>query len=306
MRIHYKRCSLCGCSDVAVYCECRDYVVTGETFAVYRCPVCLLEFTQSPPDESESGRYYSSENYIPHSDSVRSLTGRIYYIIRQIMLRRKRRLVKRETGKSGGALLDYGSGTGHFAAAMKKAGWNVTGLELNDKAREYSTKSLGIKAIRPDEINRLPSGSFDCITFWHVLEHLSDIKGIMAEVKRLLRPGGVGLIALPNNMSYDSMYYRNYWAAYDVPRHLWHFNPVSFTNFAARSGFEVKSMNRLPFDVFYISVLSGKYRGSRIAFFTGIIKGFVFFFLSLFDIARSSSIVYVVRNIEFSGNKNQE
>jgi len=298
MGITYNKCPVCHCSNIEPYLECRDYLVSGESFTIYRCAGCRLEFTQNHPDEKESGRFYQSVNYIPHSDTVKSFTGKTYYTVRKFMLSRKKNLVLRNTGKSTGSLLDFGSGTGHFAAAMKKAGWDITGIELNKEAREYSAKNFGIKVIGPEEIKKLPSGSFDCITLWHVLEHLHNPYESLTEIKRLLKHDGVLLVALPNNMSFDSIHYRSHWAAYDVPRHLWHFNPVSLSCQAALAGFEIFSMKRLPFDVFYISILSEKYRGSRIPVLKGIIKGSVFFLLSLFDLARSSSIVYLLKHFQ--------
>ncbi|MGQ9619505.1 MAG: methyltransferase domain-containing protein [Bacteroidales bacterium] len=300
MKVYYNQCPVCGNNDISFFMECRDHLLTGESFPIYHCPECFLNFTQAHPDENEENIYYESQKYIPHSDSDKSFTGKLYYAIRRIMLRRKKSLVLAQTKKRIGSLLDFGSGTGHFAATMKKSGWNVTGIELNEKARKYSSDNFGITAISPHNIASLPSGYFDCITFWHVLEHLQNLSETTFEIKRLLKPDGVVLIALPNNTSSDSNYYRNFWAAYDVPRHLWHFNPVSFISFAARSGFEVKLMKGLPFDVFYISILSEKYRGSRIAFLSGLIKGIIFYILSLFDFRLSSSIVYIIKPISLT------
>ena len=297
MGIIYNKCPACHCSTIEPYLECFDNLVSGKSFTIYRCAGCQLQFTQNHPDEQESGRYYESVNYIPHSDTVKSFTGRIYYTSRKFMLKRKKKLVVRYTGKLAGNLLDFGSGTGHFAATMQKAGWDVTGIEINKEAREYSAKTFGIKVVSPEEIKTLPSDYFDCITLWHVLEHLHNPAESLTEIKRLLKHDGVLLVALPNNMSFDSTHYRHHWAAYDVPRHLWHFNPVSFTFFAERAGFKVISMKRLPFDVFYISMLSEKNRDSHFPLLTGIIKGLIFYIFSLFNLSHSSSLIYIVKHV---------
>jgi len=298
MKIHYNQCPLCGHPEIITTIECRDYLVSGESYELCRCNGCYLEFTQDVPDETETEKYYESESYIPHSDSGKSLSDKIYYTIREVMLKRKKSLVTRATHKKIGRILDYGSGTGHFASVMKKAGWEVTGIEVSKKTRKYSSEKFGLNVFSPDMINSIPSGSFDCITMWHVLEHLHKPVELMAEIKRLLAPDGTAIIALPNNISFDSIHYRHFWAAYDVPRHLWHFNPVSFISFAARSGFEVLSVKRLPFDVFYISFLSEKYKRSHFPFIKGIIKGKLFYLLSLFDKTRSSSLIYVLRPLK--------
>ena len=305
MKITYNKCPVCNSNSIGPYIECKDYLVSGELFPIYRCPECQLEFTQYHPGEQESGKYYESVDYIPHSDAIKSFTGKIYYTVRKFMLLKKKNLVIKYTGKRTGTILDFGSGTGHFAITMKKAGWDATGIEPDNDAREYSLKNFGIKAMRPEEMKILPSFSFDCITLWHVLEHLHNPFQSLSEIKRLLRPNGILIIATPNNMSFDSIHYRHLWAAYDAPRHLWHFNPVSFSYLAGKAGFEIISMKKLPFDVFYISILSEKNRGSRIPLFNGLLKGSIFFLLSLFDVTRSSSIVYLLKHSE-SGKGNAD
>ncbi len=295
MRIHYNKCPVCGSNDIALYTDCKDFQVSGEVFSIFRCSVCLTEFTQDAPDENEVAKYYVSETYLPHSDKAKNFIARVYYAVRQLMLRRKHRLVKRITGKRRGRILDYGCGMGHFASVMKKKGWEIAGIEINEEARNYAAKYSGIEVFTPESAGLFTKGSFDCITFWHVLEHIYRLRETLVKIKKLLSPDGIAIIALPNNMSFDSLNYRNYWAAYDVPRHLWHFNPVSFSYIAALTGFEIKGIKRLPFDVFYISVLSEKNKGSVLGFLRGMFKGTIFYLLSLFDLTRSSSLIYILK-----------
>jgi 2-polyprenyl-3-methyl-5-hydroxy-6-metoxy-1,4-benzoquinol methylase len=177
---------------------------------------------------------------------------------------------------------------------MQKAGWNVRGVEINEKARQYSISEFGLEVIDPGQLQAFEPGSFDCITLWHVLEHFQDPFNYAQEILRLLKPGGSCMIALPNSGSYDAEYYGTFWAAYDVPRHLWHFTPDTFKKFAEKSGFEVKDIWRLPLDVFYISVLSEKYKGANLPFVIGIIKGIWFWFLTIFNKQRASSLIYLL------------
>jgi SAM-dependent methyltransferase len=211
------------------------------------------------------------------------------------MLKKKKDLVKRTTGLKTGSLLDIGSGTGHFISEMKKAGWSVKGIEINAKAREFSASHFGLEIISSEQISTLPSDSFDCITLWHVLEHFQEPFRYASEILRLLKPGGICVLALPNCSSYDAQYYREFWAAYDVPRHLWHFTPDTFKVFADRTGFDLIGIHSLPLDVFYISTLSEKYKKKKFAFISGIIKAFWFAALSFFSKTRSSSIIYLLR-----------
>lgn len=295
MKVNYKECPLCENPGIKYLFTCQDYLVSGESFEIFTCPQCRFEFTQNHPSEEELPDYYESENYISHSDSGTSFTNKLYYFTRKIMLGRKKSSLKKITGINRGILLDIGSGTGSFAAYMNKEGWDATGIEINEKAREYSIKKHGIKAFGPGMLKSFADSSFDCITMWHVLEHLYDPLKTLTEVRRLLKSEHQALIALPNNFSHDSRHYKRFWAARDVPRHLWHFNPDSFTFIASKAGFEVTEVKRLHADVFYISYLSEKNKGSHLPFIKGIFKAMAFSFLSLFDKYKSSSLVYVIR-----------
>jgi SAM-dependent methyltransferase len=293
--IHHKTCPLCSGSEVSHFLTCTDHFVTGEIFNICKCKECGFVFTQDYPEEGESGRYYDSEDYISHSNSKKGITEKAYQIARKIMLSRKRRLIRRETGLSSGNVLDIGSGTGHFLDAMKKDGWNISGLEINSKAREFAMSNFGIETLPPELMQTLPEESFDCITLWHVLEHFHEPYQLMEAIFNILKPEGVAIIALPNSCSFDCLYYGKSWAAWDVPRHLWHFSSGTFLHFALKNKFSVKGRGFLPFDVFYISILSEKYRGSHFPVFMGISNGFRFFFRSLFNKTGNSSIIYYLR-----------
>ena len=275
--------------------RCTDYLVSREEFNICRCRHCDFIFTADYPDPSEAGRYYESSEYISHSDSRTTAIDRAYQTARKFMLRRKRRMVFKTTRIPKGNILDIGSGTGHFLNVMKEAGWQTTGVEINKAATEYATSQFNLKILQPEEMKILPSEEFDCITLWHVAEHLYDIDGYFNEIKRLLKPQGIVLVALPNSYSFDSSHYGKYWAAYDVPRHLWHFNYKTFSDFVAKAGFTISSTHPLPLDVFYISILSEKHKKSQTAFLSGVITGAYFSMLSFFNRLKSSSLVFVLK-----------
>ena len=293
--IHHRVCPLCSSPEIAHFLSCIDYFVGKETFEICRCTKCGFTFTQDHPEESEVSRYYESDEYISHSDTNKRLTDKAYQFIRRIMLDRKKRMIRKITGLSSGSILDIGSGTGHFLNTMKSFGWSIIGVEINAKAREYAASRFSIDTISPEKIKTLPDNSFDCITLWHVLEHFQEPFILMEEIGRLLKSDGVCIVALPNSISFDAKYYGKEWAAYDVPRHLWHFNPSTFSTFADKNQFIIVEKRNLPFDVFYISILSEKYRGSKFPFLAGIINGLMFSIRSRFISSGSSSIIYVLR-----------
>jgi len=293
--VHHKVCPLCSSEKIGLLFRCYDFFLSKKEFPVFKCAECGFSFTQDYPEESEIGYYYESDDYISHSDTSKGLSNKLYRVARNRMLRRKRNLIRSTTGLQTGTILDIGSGTGYFARTMKDAGWEVKGIEVSEKARNFSTSHFGVDIVSPDKISSIGSESFDCITLWHVLEHFHDPFSYVSEIIRLMKPGAVCVIALPNCSSYDAEYFNSFWAAWDVPRHLWHFNPETFRLFCEKSGLSLEELKNLPLDVFYISQLSEKYKGSQLPFLRGISKAFIFAFLSVLHPERSSSVIYILR-----------
>jgi 2-polyprenyl-3-methyl-5-hydroxy-6-metoxy-1,4-benzoquinol methylase len=293
--IHYDKCPLCLSEKINLHLQTEDHFLSRENYSLIKCTDCGFLFTQDHPDAEHIGKYYESDAYLSHNDSAKGFSGRLYRLSRRLMLRKKRETVKSVTGRKTGDLLDIGSGAGHFLNEMKSSGWNVLGIEINDGARESSVSEFGIDVLPPEKIPDLPEAGFDCITLWHVLEHFQDPFGYAADIWRLLKPEGVCIIALPNCRSSDAMHYSEFWAAYDVPRHLWHFTPETFSRFAEKTGFKTESIKRLPLDVFYISALSEKYKGSTLSFIRGMIKGFWFSLLATFNKQNASSLIYLLK-----------
>ena len=296
--VHHAACPLCGSSDISLNSKSTDNFVSKKEFDVFKCNACDFHFTQDYPEETEIAKFYESESYISHSNTSEGFSNKLYLIARGVMLGKKKSLILKLTGLKTGTLLDIGSGTGYFAAAMKKTGWNAEGIEINEKARNFSRSHFGIETNGPDKILSYAPASFDCITLWHVLEHLHDPFYYAHEIYRLLKPGAYCVIALPNCNSYDAMFYKQFWAAWDVPRHLWHFSSLTFRLFAEKSGFILESIKILPMDVFYISFLSEKNKGFQLPLLKGMTIAVAFAFLSAFRKNKSSSLIYMLRKPE--------
>lgn len=292
--VHHTACPVCNSGDISHYLRCSDHFLSRDEFDLFKCSSCGFIFTQDHPDEKNSGKYYESDEYASHNDN-KGISGILYNASRKIMFRKKLRLIRKVAGLNNGRLLDIGSGSGHFLAGMKNAGWDTSGIEINEKARKQSASKFGLEVLEPHLISTLKQECFDCITLWHVLEHFHDPFTYTNEIRRLLKPGGVCIVALPNCSSYDALHYGAYWAAYDVPRHLWHFNSDTFMKFSAKAGLKLTEIHSLPLDVFYISMLSEKYKGTRLYFLRGILRSLWFSLRSLFYKNRSSSLVYIVR-----------
>lgn len=274
---------------------CTDHYASGEVFRLFRCEDCGFLFTQDAPVEAEIGRYYETPDYISHSDTHRGLMNRVYHVVRRYMLSRKAALVKRTAGMSRGSLLDIGTGTGYFANEMQTRGWEVKAIEKNAGARAFAHEHFQLEVDAEEALNEYADASFDVITLWHVMEHLEHLNETWERLAALLKADGVLIVAVPNAVSYDAAKYREWWAAYDVPRHLWHFSPSTMQQFGAKHGFKLAEQHPMPFDAFYVSMLTERYKGSRLPFLRGLWTGEKAWFSSLAKKGRSSSMIYVFR-----------
>ena len=287
-------CIVCGGTAVTEFLQAKDFLVSDEVFILKRCSQCGFIFTANPPDERELGQYYLSEDYISHSDRKRNFTDIIYHIVRRIMLGRKRSMITKVCQKPYGNLLDIGCGTGYFAGYMKEKKWDVTGIEISERARKYAFSKFGIEVLPPDMTGKLPDHSFDCITLWHVIEHFADPYFWLNEISRLLTDEGKCVLAMPNIRSADARWFDEKWAAIDVPRHLWHFSPETFTKMIEKANFRCVRIKGMPFDVFYISVLSYKNSRKRLAFVRGILTGGILSVRNILSKDAASSLIYVI------------
>ena len=297
MPVH-NRCPLCGSDAISELYECTDFLVTGDKFPVCSCSSCSFVFTGSYPRLEEAAAYYSSEEYISHSDTEKGLLNKLYHRARGIMLSVKFRMLRKISGLESASVLDIGTGTGYFPLYLEKKGWQCQGIEISKEAREYALKKNKLSLLPPEAMNDLKPGSIDIITMWHTLEHFYDPADYLAQAFDILKEGGLLIIAVPNHLSYDALKYGVFWAGWDVPRHLWHFNPATIKLLAGKHHFELLTMKSLPLDAFYVSVLSEKYKRSSLPLFRGFITGFVSWISSVFNTGRSSSVVYFFRKEE--------
>lgn len=291
--IHHTSCPACNSGNIREVFTVKDHTVSGYLFPIWECSDCQLRFTQDIPDENFIGEFYKSEEYISHTDKAPGLINRIYRIVRKKTLRGKRKLVNRLTGLTKGELLDIGSGTGAFVNEMMKNGWKVTGLEPDPDARKVAKQSYDLKLEHTDQLKTMTNESFDAITLWHVLEHVHDLHQYLEKLRNLIKKDGRIFIAVPNYRSMDSAIYQDNWAAYDVPRHLYHFSPASMKKLLEKHQLKLLHQKPMWFDSFYISMLSSRYRKGRTNLPAAIINGMRSNLKAMRDKEFCSSIIYV-------------
>lgn len=292
------QCPLCGSEWAVKHSTCTDAYVSGETFDLYSCPSCQFIYTQSPPVEEEIGAYYQSPDYVSHTDTRRGLMHSLYHYARLYMLRRKAHLLCRLKPYDRPRLLDIGCGTGYFAHAMQERGWEVEAIEREPSAREFARNRFQLEVMPAESLWTLPPQRFDVITLWHVMEHLEPLHQVWDQLHQSLNEQGVLVVAVPNASSFDARHYGADWAAYDVPRHLWHFTPSTLHRLAQQHGFTLAEHHPMPLDAFYISMLSERHRGSRLAFVKGLYVGIKAWMHTLISKEQSSSMIYIFRKKE--------
>ncbi|MEO8237277.1 MAG: class I SAM-dependent methyltransferase [Flavobacterium sp.] len=269
----------------------KDHSVSKEIFELYYDENLDMLITSPQPDLENLGRYYESEDYISHTDNKRSLFEKAYHFVKNIALKNKLNLIN-STQSQKGRILDIGAGTGDFLLTAKNDGWEIVGVEPSARAKEIAI-AKGISFV--DEIGVLENNSFDVITMWHVLEHVPNLEFQILELKRLLKPTGTLIIAVPNFKSYDAKYYNEFWAAFDVPIHFWHFSKKAIQSLFEKVDMKLEKVLPMKFDSFYVSLLSEKYKTGKMnyisAFFVGLRSN-----LKAKRTLEYSSHIYVLKN----------
>lgn len=261
-------CVVCGKKEFKPFLQLKDHMITKEEFTIVSCTNCGFHFTNPIPEKDKIGAYYKSEEYISHSSSNKGLINYLYNVVRKRTLKQKVSWVKNAV--HGNRLLDIGSGTGHFLKTAKESGFDGYGIEPDEDARNFAHKENHVRSCEQSELYNLENNSVDVITMWHVLEHVYDLRKDIQRMHEILSAGGKLFVAVPNMNSYDARYYKEYWAAYDVPRHLYHFQQQDIARLFMDLGFELEKVIPMKYDSYYVSMLSEKYK-KRISLFGGII-----------------------------------
>ena len=291
MNITLNHCPLCNSGQFNLYLKTKDFTLTKEEFSIVQCAACGFHFTNPRPAEQDLAGYYESENYISHTNEGNNLLNNLYKAARTFTIREKSNLLKKWSPK--GKLLDIGCGTGDFLHFNQQEGWEVDGVEVNLKARKQAEEKLKqdlykiLKEVPPKQ-------KYQAVTLWHVLEHVEDLNATCRQITELLATNGSLLVAVPNYESYDARHYKEYWAGYDVPRHLYHFSKNSMEQLWHKYGMQIKAVIPMKLDAFYVSMLSEKYKTGS----TNMIKASLIGAKSNFKAQATknySSLIYIIR-----------
>ena len=289
-------CPVCNHSNPQIAIDSQDFSLTQNSFSIAHCSNCSVRYTSPQPGQDEIGQYYKFIEYISHTDVKEGWMNRLYHLIRTKTLAQKTNWIQSLFTGHKGHLLDIGAGTGAFVNAMQQKAWKVTGLEPDAATRDKAFENYKLQLLSTDTIFDLPNNEYEVITMWHVLEHVHALKPYLNQCFKSLKQNGRLIIAVPNYTSFDAKYYKKYWAAYDLPRHLYHFSPKSINTLLNEIGFELVSLKPMWYDSFYVSLLSEKYKISgKFGMIRAGIVGLISNLFAIRDASKGSSIIYEFR-----------
>jgi len=266
------KCPVCGEARFTEFLNVTDYFLSREQFAIQKCCSCGFRFLNPRPEKAAIGRYYQSEDYISHDAKRGDLVSRIYRMARVVSIKRKLSIVKRYI--HSGKILDIGCGTGEFLKYCSSKGFEISGFEPNEKAKAFAQEKNNVPMIQGLEESKKNHLEYNCITMWHVLEHVHDLNETLALIRGILNSNGVFIVAVPNSNSWDAQKYGKFWAAYDVPRHLYHFTETTLEKLISFHGFEVQKVFPQKLDAYYVSMLSEKYKNGKSNLLKALFVGF--------------------------------
>jgi len=281
-------CPICDHKESKHFISATDHNVSNDTFNIAECLACGLKYSNPKIKEENIGAYYKSENYISHSNTNKGIVNKIYHIIRKYQIKKKEKIISGLCKEK--TLIDIGCGTGDYLNYCKEKKWMVCGLEPDENAKAFGENNYQLNIY--SDLKSISNKKVNIITLWHSLEHIYNLKNDLKLMYDLLNTNGHLVVAVPNCNSFDAKYYKNYWAAYDVPIHLYHFNKNNIQDLAKMFGFTVIKIKPMIFDSFYISMLSEKKKNSF------MLKGLIIGLISNLKAIRStnhSSLIYILR-----------
>ena len=288
-----ENCPICGNTYFLDFIKVKDFFLSNEEFTIQECKQCQFRFVNPQPETEDLQSYYKSQEYISHSNTKKGLINKIYHIARIYNLAKKYKYIRKY--KKNGTLLDIGCGTGEFLRYCKNKHWNVLGIEPDENARQFAQDVYNLNVKPYKDLLLIEDHSFDVITMWHVLEHVQNVNEYLLEIKRLIKHDGLVFIALPNHLSYDAQKYQQYWAAWDVPRHLYHFTPISFKKLIQKYNFTITQIIHMKIDSYYVSLLSEKYKHGKVKYFSAFFNGMKSNCKAK-ENSNYSSLIYILKN----------
>ncbi len=211
---------------------------TSKTFTLYSCEACRCLFLHPMPDSREIERFYPADYWwnARRSGGLKKLES----VYRKLALRDHIAFITKAAGNRGVDVLDVGCGSGTLLGLLKHRGFRATGLDFSAEAAAIAKAENGVDvAVGSLEEAHFPAESFDVVTLFHVMEHVTNPRLVLAEVSRVLKPNGVAILQVPNIESWQFKIFGARWYGLDIPRHVIDYSRNSMLKLLADSGFVV-------------------------------------------------------------------
>jgi len=211
---------------------------TSKTFTLYSCEACRCLFLHPMPDSREIERFYPADYWwnARRSGGLKKLES----VYRKLALRDHVAFITKAAGNRSVDVLDVGCGSGTLLGLLKHRGFRVTGLDFSAEAAAIAKAENGVDvAVGSLEEAHFPAESFDVVTLFHVMEHVTNPRLVLAEVSRVLKPNGVAILQVPNIESWQFKIFGARWYGLDIPRHVIDYSRNSMLKLLADSGFVV-------------------------------------------------------------------
>ena len=291
--IFLKNCPLCFGERLAKKIDCIDHSTSKEKFTIVSCETCNFTFTNPRPKDESLAEYYKSDMYISHTNNTKGLFNWMYQTVRNYAIGTKVSLLK--SVKKSGRHLDIGCGTGEFLNACKNAGFSTEGIEPTELARKQAIENFNLSVSKNTNLEQFQNNKFDSISMWHVLEHVPNLNETITQFDRVLNASGKVIIAVPNHKSWDANYYKEYWAAWDIPIHLWHFSKETIEQLFNKHGFTLIKKKPMLFDSFYVALLSEEFKTGEKNFIKSFIVGIISNLFGILTKKGHSSTIYIFK-----------
>lgn len=285
------KCPVCGGNSIDKLFDCNDFTSSKENFTIVSCGTCDFTFTNPRPLDEKLNKYYKSDMYISHTNNSKGLFNWLYQMIRNYAVGTKVALLKSIT--KIGSHLDVGCGTGEFLNACKIAGYTTKGIEPSELARTQAIYNYNLEVCDDTNLTQFSEEEFDSISMWHVLEHVPQLNETIRDLQKILKPKGKIIIAVPNHKSWDASYYKEFWAGWDVPIHLWHFSQYTIEKIFDKHNFRLRKTKPMIFDSFYVSLLSEEFKTGKKGFVSGFLIGLISNLVGVISKRGHSSNIYV-------------
>lgn len=268
----------------------KDHFLSQEIFEIKETETKGVWKTSPIP--SNLSKYYESEDYISHHQDSGSAKEKLYKFLQGFNLSYKKNILSKSLSSGfDKKVLDYGCGAGEFVKYIEND-YITFGFEPNDDARNAARQKTS-KTTLVSNLDEIEDHSLDAITLWHVFEHVENQEEMLSIFYKKLKVDGKLIIAVPNPTSYDAIYYKEFWAAFDVPRHVYHFSRNGMLKLMNNNYWKVEKVKPLLLDSFYISMLSEKYKNSSLSWLKASLRGAISNIKASFS-GEFSSLIYII------------